>query len=129
MSQAKRTLSRSEIKQAILSDGRFRDLFPELKKEIEEIINNPACPCIVPTIDKMFQHKDRLKSYFSNREIVDPKVEAETSNQNSWIVINCHVSELEANLNKLAKIGRKQIAISRYEDQVTLVINDLGVMF
>lgn len=44
------------------------------------------------------------------------------------MVINCHKDELEHRLQKLGP-GRKQIAICRYEDQVTAVINELEIIF
>lgn len=124
----KKRLSRLEIKQAILTDSRFRDLFPELKEDISKVISNPSCACNVPIYDKFFKHKDRLAKYFSEREIKDPKQEAEENNQNHWSVINCKVDELEEVLNKMHKLGRVQIAVARFQDEVTVIVNDPGIM-
>ncbi len=128
---AKRTLSRLDIKQAILTDVRFRKLFPELKQEIDSILKNPTCACNVPMFDKFFRHKDRLRQYFSNREIKSPgePQEDKGSHQNHWTVIDCHVDELERKLNELHKVGQKQVAVARYEDRIVMIVNDLGVMF
>ena len=43
---------------------------------------------------------------------------------NDWSVINCHINDLNKELKKI-RHGKKQIAIARYEDQVTVVINEL----
>lgn len=126
---SKKRLSRLSIKHAILTDFRFRDLFPELKKEITEVLNNPSCACNVPIYDMFFRYKDRLAKYFSNYEIKSPQEEAEELNRNHWNVINCKTNELEEVLNKLHKVGRVQIAVARYEDDLTVIVNDTGVMF
>lgn len=125
----KKKLSRLEIKQAILTDSRFRDLFPELEKEIKQVIKNPGCACHIPVYDKFFEYKDRLGKYFSNNEIVHPKDEAKEASQNNWKVITCKSHELENKLNELHKFGRKQIAVARYQDDVTVIINDMGIVF
>jgi hypothetical protein len=125
----KKRLTRLDIKHAILTDGRFRDLFPELKEDIAKVLNNPSCACNIPIYEEFFRFKDRLGKYFSSKEIKSPKEEVEEDNQNHWSVINCHVDELEGVLNKMHKVGRQQIAVARYEDEITLVVNDLGIMF
>ena len=48
--------------------------------------------------------------------------------ENYWNVINCHIDDLEYNLKKLPP-GRKQLDLSRYEDQVTVVINEIDVLY
>jgi hypothetical protein len=45
--------------------------------------------------------------------------------QNTWTVINCNIDELEKRLKALPP-GRKQLELARYEDQVTVVVNELG---
>lgn len=126
----KRPLTRLDIKQAILTDHRFRELFPELNEDIAKVIQNPSCGCNIPIYDSFFKYKDRLKKYFSLLEV---KEDSERPNknfdsQNRWNIINCKASELEDVLNKLHKIGRVQIAVARYEDEVTVVVNDSGVI-
>lgn len=120
-------LSLLDVKQA-LWDARFRDMFPEYSEEIKEFLNNPGCACNVGLYQKMMEHKDRLKSYFPTKQIVTPKEEIEALANNKWKVINCAVDELERNLKKLGP-GRKQIAVARWEDKVTVVINELDVLF
>ncbi len=129
MKKTKRTLSRLEIKNAILNDARFRKLFPELKDEINKVIHDPGCACNVPIYDKFFKYKKRLSEYFSNRSIKTPEEEKKELEQNHWSVFNCKADELESVLNKMHKIGRKQIAVARYEDELTVIVNDLGVIF
>ena len=123
----KKKLSRLEIKQAILTDGRFRELFPELKSDIHKVLNDPSCGCNVPIYNKFFQFKDRLAKYFSTRDIKEPDEPVEP-NQNHWNVINCKASELEGILNQLHKLGHPQLAVARYEDEVTVIVNEPGKM-
>lgn len=120
-------LSLLDIKQA-LWDKRFRDLFPEHSAEINKFIENPGCACNVDFYKKLMQHKDRLQEYFPTKEIVTPQEEAESLAQNHWKVINCTAQELEGKLKSLGK-GRKQIAVARWQDQVTVVVNELDVVF
>ena len=124
----KRRLTRLEIKQAILTDGRFRDLFPELKSDIHKVLNDPSCGCNVPIYNKFFQFKDRLREYFSDREIKTPEEMSKKETQNHWKVINCNADELEAILNTLHKHGQAQIAVARYEDKITVIVNEPGRM-
>ena len=126
---SKKRLTRLNIKHAILTDGRFRDLFPELKKEIAEVLNNPSCACNVPIYDMFFKYNERLGKYFSGHEIKSPQEEAIEDNQNHWNVINCNVEELEEAMNKLHKVGRVQIAVARYQDELTVIVNDTGIVF
>ena len=120
-------LSLLDVKQA-LWDARFRDLFPEYKEQVDEFMSNPGCSCNVDLYRKLMEHKDRLKTYFPTREIVTPKEEIEALAKNRWKVINCKAVDLERQLKKLGQ-GRKQIAVARWEDEVTVVINELDVLF
>ncbi len=122
-----RPLSLLDVKQA-LWDKRFRDLFPEHTELITGFLNNPGCSCNVDLYRKLMEHKDRLKEYFPTREIVTPKEEVEILSNNKWKVINCKAADLEKQLKKLGK-GRKQIAVARWEDEVTVVVNELDVLF
>jgi hypothetical protein len=115
-----------DLKNALLNDGRFRDLFPELKSEIIEVLNNPNCACNIPTFRKLLNYKDRLQRYFPNKEIETTEEEIKRISENNWRVINCSVADLEHQLNKLHKYGRKQVAVARWEDQCTIVINELA---
>jgi hypothetical protein len=118
-----------EVKQA-LRDARFRNSLPEsFKDEIQKYLNNPGCACNVPIYQKVMKEaKKELQAYFPNRNVADIDEEVKKISQNHWTVINCAATELEEKLKRLPS-GRKQIAISRFEDQVTVVINELDVLF
>lgn len=110
----------NDIKNALKTDHRFRALFPELASEIAEFLQNPGCPCTDSLLRQIKQYDDRLAKYFPGREVM---VEV-PSEDDSMIVINCKINELEAKLKKLLP-GKKNIVISRYEDQITAVIQIL----
>jgi hypothetical protein len=76
--------------------------------------------------DKFFEFPERLAKYFPNREIEGIKEQVEVLSKNQFTVINCNVNELESRLKKLPP-GRKQIAITRFQDQVTAVVNELDI--
>ena len=85
--------------------------------------------CNMPLYRKILSDcSDQIKQYFPNREISNIQEEVKRLAQNKFSVINCSVDDLESHLRKLG-IGRKQIAISRYEDQVTVIVNDLDVIY
>jgi hypothetical protein len=127
MSQSKITLL--EIKQA-LKDSRFREtLPPDLTEEVHKFLKNPACACNLPLYRKIMRDcGEQLRSYFPSRELGNIEEEAKNMAENKFSVINCSVHELEDKLRKLG-VGRKQIAISRYGDQVTVVVNELDVIY
>lgn len=112
---------------AALHDARFRDtLPPALIPDVQKFLRNPGCACNAPIYRKVLQHcPDQLKLYFPSKAYVPPDEEEPDPQRNRWSVINCHVDELDARIKLLHKIGRKQIAIARHEDQVTVLINDL----
>ena len=118
-----------EVKQA-LRDGRFRDKLPDtLKEDIQKYLQNPGCACNMPIYRRVMQFGgEQLKAYFPDREL--PNVEEELTRlaENHWLVINCHIGELEGRLTKLPP-GRKQIAVARYEDQVTVVVNEIDIVY
>lgn len=118
-----------DIKQA-LKDSRFRSsLPPELSEELQKYLQNPSCACNLPLYKKIITEcKDQVSQYYPNKEISNIEEEVQKLAENNWSVINCHIDELEKNLRKL-NVGRKQIAIARYEDQVTVIVNDLNVVY
>lgn len=118
-----------EIKDAILKDHRFRELFPELQDDFAAVLSNPGCGCNIPVYKKVLEYKDRLIKYFPNREVETPQEEVEQLSKNEWTVINCKIDELEKYLKQYHGQGRKQLAVARYEDKVTVIINDLGIIF
>jgi hypothetical protein len=117
-----------EVKQAFLSDARFRDLFPDLKSDMDEALKNPTCACNRKLYDKFFEYPELLARYFPNREIETAHQHIDSLSQNQFTVINCHVNELETRLKRLPP-GRKQIAVTRYQDQVTAIVNELDVVW
>ncbi len=122
-------ISLLDVKKA-LRDSEFRKTLPEsLLNDVQKFLNNPGCVCNVPIYRKIMKFGgEQLKKYFSDKILVTPEEEEAKLAKNNWSVINCSIGELEANLKKLNK-GRKQIAISRYEDQVTVIINELDILF
>jgi len=114
-----------DVKQAILGDDRFRELFPNMKKDFDKVIRKPGCACNMDIYKQVLKSPDKLKEYFPNREIPSPEDAIKKSLSNYWTVTNCNVSELESHLNSLHKLGKKQVAIARYQDQLTIVINEL----
>ena len=118
-----------EVKQA-LRDARFRDsLPPSFKDDMQKYLNNPGCACNVPIYQKIMREaKKELQAYYPNRNVADIDEEAKKLAQNHWSVINCHINELSEKLKKLSP-GRKQIAVSRFEDQVTVIVNELDFVY
>lgn len=120
-------ISYKDIKTALL-DKRFRDKLPDdFQEDLTKFLNNPGCACNHPFYRRIIaQAKEILYEYFPGRDAVDIAKEAENVMKNHWNVINCHVDELQELLRKLPN-GRKQIAIARFEDQATVVINELEI--
>jgi hypothetical protein len=118
-----------EVKQA-LRDPRFRDSLPEeLKPEVIKFLDNPGCGCNTKLYRKIMKdYRGHLLRYFPGAEIVDEAREVAKLAENNWKVINCHVSELEGELRKLAP-GRKQVDVARYQDQVTVVVNEMDLIY
>ncbi len=118
-----------EIKQA-LRDHRFRESLPAgFAEDVQKYLNNPGCACNRPLYQKILkQGAEQLRAYFPGREIANLEEEVLKLAQNNFSVINCHKDELEERLRKLSP-GRKQIAVARFDDQVTVVVNELDVIF
>lgn len=127
MSQIKRKLGIIDVKQAIY-DERFQKLFPELKEDIDKVVPDPGCPCNREIYLKFFRYKDRLEQYFPNRFVESVEEEVAKLAENHFLVINCHINELETRLRKLSP-GRKQIAVTRFQDQVTVIVNHLDLVY
>ena len=116
-----------DVKQALLDD-RFRETLPEnFKEDIKKFLDNPGCSCNHPIYRKVLKDASKqLALYYPSKEIV----EEEESNllKNEWTVINCHINDLQKNLRRLGP-GRKQLDVARWEDQVTVVVNELDIIF
>jgi DNA-binding transcriptional MerR regulator len=72
--------------------------------------------------------KEQLEKYYPNSEAPNPDEELQKLSENKWTVINCHIDELEKQLRKLGP-GRKQLDMARYLDQVTVIVNELDMVF
>lgn len=122
-------ISLLEVKSA-LKDSRFRMSLPKsFEKDINEFLNNPGCACHIPLYRKILKDcKEQLERYYPDSEIEDPAEEVKKIADNQWRVINCDINNLESELRKLGP-GRKQLDIARYENQVTVVINELDIIF
>ena len=127
--QMKKKIGLMEVKQA-LKDERFRNsLPPEMKPDLDKFLKDQGCACNVPIYKKVIRdHSDKLKEYYPGKEVMNEKEEAAALSQNKFSVINCHKDDLEKNLHNLPT-GRKQIAVARFEDQVTVVVNELDLAF
>lgn len=122
-------ISLMEVKQA-LRDSRFRESLPEVfKGDVQKYLQNPGCACNLPIYRRILREAvPQLKAYYPGKEIANLEEEISRLAQNHFSVINCHKDQLEEQLRLLGP-GRKQIALSRYEDQVTVVVNDLDIVF
>lgn len=112
-----------DVKQALL-DSRFREKLPDsFLPDIQKFLSNPGCGCNHPIYKKVMKEAHaELLAYFPLKTEVEEVSEKQF--QNSWTVINCTVQELQKKLRDLPP-GQKQIEIARYQDQVTVVINEL----
>ena len=119
----------AEVKQA-LKDNRFRESLPEeLKPGLIEYLNNPGCLCNVPFYRRILKEaQDVLKRFYPGREVVNEEEEVAKLAQNHWTVINCKAENLEKELKRLPP-GRKQLAVTRYEDEVTVIVNELDYIY
>ena len=118
-----------EVKKA-LKDYRFRQSLPKsLEKEVDEFLNNPGCPCHVPLYKKIIKEcAEQLEKYYPSSEIENLDEQVQKLSENQWTVINCHMDELEKNLRRLGP-GRKQLDVARFEDNVTVVVNELDIVY
>jgi hypothetical protein len=118
-----------EVKQA-LKDERFRESLPaEVQPDVKKFMGDQGCACNVPLYRKLIRdYPDKLSEYYPDRELIDVSSEVESLSRNRFSVINCHIDELEDKLKSLP-MGRKQVAVARFEDQATVVINEMDVAF
>lgn len=115
------------IKKA-LRDSSFRALFPDFRDDMDQFLRNPDCKCNAPLYNAIMRDTANLKKYFGNDVVVtDPPLpeqdEDDIEQINQWNVINCHIDQLEQILDQF-RAGPVQLAIARYEDQITVVINN-----
>lgn len=118
-----------EVKQA-MADPEFRKKLPtELREDVQKYEQNPSCPCNVPIYMNVIKKAGKLLlEYYPGMTVEKPDEELLKLAENHFTVINCHVDELEERLKKLPP-GRKQIAPARYQDQVTVIVNELDLLY
>jgi len=124
-----RSVGLMDVKQA-LRDARFRESLPiTFQQDIQKYLNNPGCACNVPLYKRlMTEARQQLQAYYPNRNIANLDEEAKKLAENNWRVINCHKDELEEKLKSLPP-GRKQLAVARYEDMITVIVNELDILY
>jgi len=123
-------ISLLDVKQA-LKDERFVNSLPEsLQKGAAKYLKDPGCSCNHEFIVSVLREAAKeLKEYYpAATEVTDPDKELEKLSKNNWKVFSCHVDELEKKLQQLPR-GRKQLDMARWEDQVTVIVNELDVIF
>lgn len=118
-----------DIKMA-LKDAKFREKLPEsLAPEVQKYLQNPNCTCNMAIYEKVLKEaKDVILEYYPSKEYKTVSQKVDDLSKNNFSVINCSIGELEQRLKKLSP-GRKQIAISRFEDQVTVIVNELEIVY
>jgi hypothetical protein len=118
-----------DVKNA-LKDSRFRLTLPkDMNPEIEEFLSNPGCACHTPLYRKIIKNcSEQLSRYYPGMKVPEHDEDIRKMSENHWTVINCHIDELESRLSRLGP-GRKQMDVARWEDQVTVVVNELDVVF
>lgn len=125
----KKKITINDIKTA-LRDERFREALPgELEREVISFLDNPGCACNLPLYRKIMRDcRDQLSRYYPGMDVPKGDEDIARTAENRWIVINCHIDELENRLKVLGP-GRKQLDVARYQDQVTVVVNELDFFF
>jgi hypothetical protein len=115
-----------EIKQA-LNDAKFRDTLPtELREDLVKYLQCPSCVANITFLRKVLKQAGKqLREYYPDGDLHDIETEDKQLAANYFSVINCHINELENKLRELGS-GRLQLAIARYQDQVTVVVNQLA---
>lgn len=122
-------ISLQDVKKA-LKDSRFRLTLPkDMAPAVDEFLNNPGCACHTPLYRRVVKEcKEQLALYYPGMEVPDHDEDIRRLAENRWTVINCRVDELESRLARLPP-GRKQLDVARWEDQVTVVVNELDFVF
>ena len=112
-----------DIKQA-MRNSKFRNsLPPEINDDIQKYLKNPGCQtCNAPIYTRIIKEcRKQIQEFFPGKEIISP--EDEIKEASHWQVINCSIIELEGRLKKLNPL-HKQIAMARWQDQITVIIHE-----
>ena len=126
----KKKITLLDIKHA-LQDSRFRESLPQeqFADMLREFHKNPGCPCNTKLYRRIIKEcQPQIRQYFPHKEVIEIDEELKKLSENHWSVINCNINELEGRLKKLGP-GRKQVEIARYEDNVTVVINEIDIIY
>lgn len=118
-------ISMLDVKSALL-DPRFQEVLPEsLIPDLKKFLDRPGCACNHPIYRKVMREAgEQLATYFPSKEPLKEEDLDDKLMKNNFTIINCAVTELQGRLSKLAP-GRKQIEAARWQDQVTVIVNDL----
>ena len=113
----------------LLWNPKFRNKFPSLQKPIKRFLRNPGCGCNRPLLVQIQKMETLIREFYAEEgiNIEDADMEDDKKNRetkNNFTVINCHKDELQPLLKKLPN-GPKQIAVARWEDQVTVIVNEV----
>ena len=112
-----------DIKHA-MRDSKFRDnLPPEFNEDMQKYLKNPNCqPCNTNLYAKILKEcKKQIQEYYPGKEI--SSLDEELEQANHWMVFSCGINELEQKLKKLSPLP-KQIVMARWQDQITVVVNE-----
>lgn len=123
-----------EIIKKSLYDSEFRELLinnnDSYSKLIDQWINNPNCQCNNELYTKIFENINILRQYYGENIYISNinkfdniQINNEDETINYWTVFNGSIHEIEDFLNNLGN-GIKQIAIARYKDEVTIIVNE-----
>ena len=121
-----------DVRQALLADDRFQNLFPEMKAEIDKFLKDPRrCgSCVVPLAKEILNHfPDRVEKYFPGRLVIRPEDESKKLAEHNYTIINCHINELEEKLRRLPAGGKRYLSLARFEDQVTVIVDEIAFNF
>jgi hypothetical protein len=114
-----------DVKNALADQGFRSSLPPSFAEDLQKYDSNPNCSCNLKIYQKvMNEAKEQVKAYYPNKNLEDPKEQLRKGTQNKFSVVNCSIGELEARMQSLPP-GRKQITLARWEDQVTVLVNEL----
>lgn len=122
-------ISLLDIKEA-LRDSRFRNSLPAIfQEDLQKYIQNPGCACNTKFYRRILQEApQQLREYFPAKEAPDLVAELQKLAENDFHVINCHINDLEKFLKGLPP-GRKQLDMARWQDQVTVIWNQIDVLY
>jgi hypothetical protein len=108
-----------------MRDERFRESLPlELADDIKKYLKNPSCKCNLPIYKRIMKNcRDQIRDYFPGKEIEDVKKLDDL--ERKWAVVNCSIQELAKKLQTMPAC--LQLNLSRYEDQVTVVMGNFDL--